>query len=859
MKLKAFPNPKDYKTLAMTVGMVLYSAMCSAQSVAVYGDSVSVTLTEAGTLRETLIDHDVSFNTVKQLRLAGPFNSEELKFFVEKTISGLETIDMLDAVPMPDEQSYDKIDSGGEAGATITCVFSNKHTTEYTGHVSGNLFVYIRDLYNMYTDDLSGVFSNYPNLQTLILPKTTTRVGMYLANGCENLKNVVLPTTVDEVGESAFASCRSLTHITGLKPKVVEPSAFDGTSLSAFDWSRLERLVENGLYNYAGRFGKGNAFNNTQLTSADVSRLDTIPAYSFRGCKQLTDVILSDRQTYLGAYAFKDTKIKMDGYTHMPSLTFVGEGCFDGTPFQENQFKTSPIAYLDKYALRFKHDGKTSYTVKDGTMMLCDGFSLTNRYQSAEFDMALPSSLKYIGYAAFENTSLTTCKLPDGLEHIGYNAFKNCHLKTLTLPQALKHIGEEAFTGTNVERLVIPDTDCDYGTNLYYGPFKGMKKLTKVDYNYNGPSKISFWGCDALTIVNVGANVERVPENFCYECGHLTRVTIAEHAAGTPFHISKSAFSRCTSLSKITFPSTTDSIGIDAFYVCNIEEVNLPASVKYIGYNAFYSCPVKRLIIPESIEYIDNYAFDSGLQYITYNAINAPVFRLPIEDITSITIGPKVEYIPEKQFAYCSKLATLKFEKRNDHSAGLVIGKSAFTNAGALTRLELPEGTTRLESGAFTMAPKLKVVSLPSTLTSIHYTAFGDSRFGGCGLDSIYCYIPFSEDIFDLSTTKTPRPSRLIGEKADGSTVLCVLPQYYDDYRQSRYWSSCNCKIETMPQDMIPNGIILPTMPDDSVPLTPDNIATIYDSTGRRQNALTRGLNIVRTKDGRTVKVLRKE
>lgn len=92
MKLKAFPNPKDYKTLAMTVGMVLYSAMCSAQSVAVYGDSVSVTLTEAGTLRETLIDHDVSFNTVKQLRLAGPFNSEELKFFVEKKSNDYEIL-----------------------------------------------------------------------------------------------------------------------------------------------------------------------------------------------------------------------------------------------------------------------------------------------------------------------------------------------------------------------------------------------------------------------------------------------------------------------------------------------------------------------------------------------------------------------------------------------------------------------------------------------------------------------------------------------------------------------------------------------------------------------------------------------
>ena len=857
-----FHPPKCCKALALTAGIALSSALCCAQSVAVYGDSVSVTLAEAGTLRETLIDHDVSFNTVKRLRLAGPFNSEELKFFVEKAISGLETIDMLDAVPTPDEQSYGKVDSGGEVGATITWVFSNRHSTEYTGHVSSGLYIYIRDLYNMYTDDLSGVFSGYENLQTLILPKTTTRVGMYLASGCENLKNVVLPATVDEVGESAFYSCTSLTHITGLKPKVVEPHAFYCTQLSTFDWSRLERLVENGLYNYAGRFGQGNTFTNTQLTNADVSRLDTIPAYTFSSCKQLTDVTLSDRQTYLGAYAFKDTKIKMDSYTHMPSLTFVGKGCFDGTPFQENQFSTSPIAYLDKFALRFKHDGKTSYTIKDGTTMLCDGFSLTDSYQNTEFDMTLPSSLRYIGNEAFKRTCLATCQLPDGLEYIGEDAFEDSHLKALTLPQALKHVGRTAFTGTDVERIVIPDTDCDYGTSLYSGPFTGMEKLTKVDYNYNGPSAITFRGCDALTIVNIGANVERVPENFCYECSHLTRVTMAEHTDGTPFHIGKSAFSKCSSLSKITFPSTTDSIGWCAFYKCNIEEVNLPANVKYIDYQAFYQNPVKHLTIPESIEYIHNYAFDSDIQHITYNAINAPVFSLPKEGITSITIGPKVEYIPEKQFAYCSKLATLTFEKRDSRSAGLVIGASAFTNAGALTRLELPEGTTRLESGAFAMAPNLKIVSLPSTLTSIHYRTFGDSRFGSCGLDTVYCYIPFNEDIFDLSTARTARttrPSRLIGEKADGSTVLCVLPQYYDDYRQSVYWGSCNCKIETMPQAMIPDGIVLPTMPDGGVPLTPDNIATIHDVTGRRLDALARGLNIVRTKDGRTVKVWRKE
>lgn len=67
----------------------------------------------------------------------------------------------------------------------------------------------------------------------------------------------------------------------------------------------------------------------------------------------------------------------------------------------------------------------------------------------------IPSTLKYIGYWAFENCyrlfhSETIFDMPDSLEVIGMSAFDECHdIKKIIIGRNLKYIGNGGFSGND--------------------------------------------------------------------------------------------------------------------------------------------------------------------------------------------------------------------------------------------------------------------------------------------------------------------------------------------------------------------------------------------------------------------------
>ena len=59
----------------------------------------------------------------------------------------------------------------------------------------------------------------------------------------------------------------------------------------------------------------------------------------------------------------------------------------------------------------------------------------------------LPESVKYVGEAAFEGTSLVKVCIPQSVEVIGAKAFAFCSsLAEITIPESVKHIGVAAFS-----------------------------------------------------------------------------------------------------------------------------------------------------------------------------------------------------------------------------------------------------------------------------------------------------------------------------------------------------------------------------------------------------------------------------
>ncbi len=156
------------------------------------------------------------------------------------------------------------------------------------------------------------------------------------------------------------------------------------------------------------------------------------------------------------------------------------------------------------------------------------------------------------------------------------------------------------------------------------------------------------------------------------------------------------AFSYCSELKQVYFPSTLKTVAFNAFMRCdNLEFVSIPFDSKVTWLEGPYNImpkipkivrrsntpsPERELIIPEGVTTLETGHY--------YSADTLEEIQLP---------------------------NTLK-----------VIGILAFGHCTTLTHIEIPEGVTEIKDEAFRGCSALKSIKLPSTLTTIGPKAFAD-------------------------------------------------------------------------------------------------------------------------------------
>lgn len=128
-------------------------------------------------------------------------------------------------------------------------------------------------------------------------------------------------------------------------------------------------------------------------------------------------------------------------------------------------------------------------------------------------------------------------------------------------------------------------------------------------------------------------------------------------------------------LTTVVIPETVESIGYDAFGVCNLEEVKLPEALVDIEGFAFYRNKLKKVIFGDKVKYIEPSAF----------ALN---------DLAEIDLPETVEEI----------------------------GASAFYK-NHLTEVKLPEGIKKIDMFAFNKN-NIAEVEVPKTIEFLHANAF---------------------------------------------------------------------------------------------------------------------------------------
>ena len=325
-------------------------------------------------------------------------------------------------------------------------------------------------------------------------------------------------------------------------------------------------------------------------------------------------------------------------------------------------------------------------TIGEGAFAGCSGL--------ISLDFSGATGLETIGEAAFANSKITTLDLSGAtkLETIGNYAFSGCTglTGTLTIPSSVLTIGRYAFAGCRVELIVSEDL-YDVREN-WNQDFKGTirdpyiftysNNKTEItglkDANYAGaaviPSHVvringsaflnskitsldlsgatslttisesAFQGCDKLTSLTIGGNIETIGLRAFKVCSKLEILDLSGATRLTEIGIS--AFESCTGLTGVTIPSSVTTIGNYAFSFCDkFEYLDLSVATKLtnIDENAFAECGLKSLDLISGttrLASVDNFAFREciGLAGKTVNSRSSTV----IADNAFAQIDPAV-------------------------------------------------------------------------------------------------------------------------------------------------------------------------------------------------------------------------
>lgn len=409
---------------------------------------------------------------------------------------------------------------------------------------------------------------------------------------------------------------------------------------------------------------------------------------------------------------------------------------YNDTPYNVVGIGDAAFANASNYTVTFP---ESEYFTYIGNSVFCN----TNPNMTS---VTIPASVTHIGDYSFAlNTDPVAGEesidvvIPENskLEVIGDYAFaNNSAVKKLDFPETLTTIGSLAFSKcTSLSSITIPASVTTMETETFDGFY---------DPNANdGAGNVSFAdGC-----------IFKIQDGVFYDDENLIRVLDWQENVVVPEgikYIGAGAFDtrkvtdEATTLKSISFPSTLESIGKDAFLGNKaLENVTIPENVTELGTGAFSGCTgLKTVAIQGSITELNQ----------TFNGCSA---------LETATLPDTIEVIGEYTFNGCKKLDldALPSNLRE-------LGQSAFNECESLTKAVIPSGVTEIPEMAFAGCLSLEQIVLPDGITSIGDYAFDLTKVDGSGNPT-----PKLESI-NVPSTVTSLGANFLGGVKNGETKL---------------------------------------------------------------------------------------
>ena len=333
---------------------------------------------------------------------------------------------------------------------------------------------------------------------------------------------------------------------------------------------------------------EANAFNNCGFSSIALpNSITSIGEYAFSSCQSLTSVTIPQNVTSIGYYAF--------------------HCCYSLKTVNFNAINCTTMGYSSDYCV-FSNCNINTLNIGNQVQTI-PNYAFSRCYSAAS--ITLPNTLTSIGDYAFWGCSLTSITIPHNVSSIGDYAFSMCGmLSSVSLPNSIKNIGNHAFECCEqLTAVTIPENITYIGDNAFFN----CTSLKTVNYNAINCSMTSgenddgfypvFIGCSALSTLNIGSQVQKIPD-YAFaargilsptspETGTLTYLTDPITIPNSVTYVGKYAFNKCPGLKSITLSNSVVTIEQGAFQNCiglNIitTHAQKPPTVKL---NAFYAVP----------------------------------------------------------------------------------------------------------------------------------------------------------------------------------------------------------------------------------------------------------------------------
>ena len=654
-----------------------------------------------------------------------------------------------------------------------------------------------------------------PDNTSITLKEGTLVVADGAFNGCSGLASIFIPNSVKSIGGHAFDGCSNIKTIKVENGNTIYDSRNDCNAIIRTADNELiigcsntvipNSVISIGPFAFAGCSG---------LTSLIIpNSVTSIGSSAFEDCSSLTSITIPDGVTTIGSYAFKDCS-GLTSLTFPNSLTTIEHHAFYGDSVLTSLVIPNSVTTIEECAF-LGCSGLTSLTISNNLTSIENAvfFSCRNL-----ISVTIPNSVISIKSSAFAFCSgLTSITIPNSVTSIGWEAFKECSsLASVTIPNSVTSISYHAFYHCSSLTSVIIGN----GLMSLDRAFESCNSLSSIQVASDNTYYDSREGCNAI--------IETSTNKLVFGC----KTTVIPNSVTS---IGSSAFEDCSGLTSITIPNSVTSIGEWAFIGCSslTSVTSLIEEPFAIDNYMFENYDNATLYVPIGTK--SKYETTDGWKRFK-NIVEMDL--LPVDNGQTIDFGTDIDEntnlngnIMDNVFvnvnngdgSYDPSEGCIIVSKPTDDSA--IDGKEIFGEdfkdnyTGIVFKLAPGEGTIKVEAQTTgNMVLKVKIgdgmpitMELESKLkVSFPYNVSEDT----------YVYI-----YGGLNTSNNAKGMRR-AEPADGTL-----------------------KIYGIEVDSKANDI-------ESLEVSQDDIATIYNLNGHRINSLQRGVNIIRMNDGTVRKVV---